>query len=153
MIFIGIRLLLKYTAFANMLLLRHIFEVSATEIPGVFGKLAMALALEFFLPIEKIINERGLLLNCVVGVAFLFTKELTFLGLAFLLVRLPTGLISVFAVSDGGHVAKAFALAFCWLAMRDFFYYWLHRLQHASKWLWAEHELHTPMNMLTPLLA
>ena len=26
--------------------------------------------------------------------------------------------------------------------MRDFFYYWLHRLQHASKWLWAEHALH-----------
>jgi sterol desaturase/sphingolipid hydroxylase (fatty acid hydroxylase superfamily) len=39
-------------------------------------------------------------------------------------------------------VVKCFGLGFAWLAARDFFYYWLHRLQHASKWLWAEHALH-----------
>src|SRR6185369_1324115 len=25
---------------------------------------------------------------------------------------------------------------------RDFFYYWFHRWQHHSKWLWAQHALH-----------
>jgi len=37
---------------------------------------------------------------------------------------------------------------------RDFFYYWFHRLQHASRWLWAEHELHHSdehMNVTTAL--
>jgi sterol desaturase/sphingolipid hydroxylase (fatty acid hydroxylase superfamily) len=34
------------------------------------------------------------------------------------------------------------AVGFACLMLRDFFYYWFHRLQHASKWLWWEHELH-----------
>lgn len=29
-----------------------------------------------------------------------------------------------------------------WMAVNDFFYYWWHRLQHTSSWLWAQHELH-----------
>jgi sterol desaturase/sphingolipid hydroxylase (fatty acid hydroxylase superfamily) len=41
----------------------------------------------------------------------------------------------------GGALA-VFALTCLALATHDFFYYWLHRLQHSSKWLWAEHELH-----------
>jgi sterol desaturase/sphingolipid hydroxylase (fatty acid hydroxylase superfamily) len=34
------------------------------------------------------------------------------------------------------------ATAPLWLAVHDFFYYWLHRFQHHSRWLWAEHMLH-----------
>jgi len=29
-----------------------------------------------------------------------------------------------------------------WLAVSDFFFYWWHRLQHTSAWLWALHEVH-----------
>jgi sterol desaturase/sphingolipid hydroxylase (fatty acid hydroxylase superfamily) len=35
-----------------------------------------------------------------------------------------------------------FALTCLVIVTQDFLYYWLHRLQHSSKWLWAEHELH-----------
>jgi sterol desaturase/sphingolipid hydroxylase (fatty acid hydroxylase superfamily) len=41
-----------------------------------------------------------------------------------------------------GGAFEVFALSCLAVATHDFFYYWLHRLQHSSKWLWAEHELH-----------
>ena len=41
-----------------------------------------------------------------------------------------------------GGAFEVFALSCLAVAAHDFFYYWLHRLQHTSKWLWAEHELH-----------
>jgi sterol desaturase/sphingolipid hydroxylase (fatty acid hydroxylase superfamily) len=42
----------------------------------------------------------------------------------------------------GGGAFAVFALSCVAIAGQDFFYYWLHRLQHTSRWLWAEHELH-----------
>lgn len=41
-----------------------------------------------------------------------------------------------------GGAFEVFALSLLALAANDFLYYWFHRLQHSSKWLWAEHELH-----------
>lgn len=84
----------------------------------------------------------GLGLNCIAGFLYLFAQELVYLGLAYWLVRLPAGRLSLLAISDHGRVPRALGLAFVWLAARDFFYYWLHRMQHASKWLWAEYALH-----------
>lgn len=123
-------------------MLIHVLRILAGEIPAVIATCVLAFIFESFLPIERMIDGRGLVLNCVVGFSFFLVKELTLLSLAFVFVQLPQGRISALAVSDGGNVAKALGLAFIWLAMRDFFYYWLHRLQHASKWLWAEHALH-----------
>ena len=51
------------------------------------------------------------------------------------------GLISL-PVSDRGILPFAIILAFTSSILRDFFYYWFHRLQHASRWLWAQHALH-----------
>jgi sterol desaturase/sphingolipid hydroxylase (fatty acid hydroxylase superfamily) len=123
-------------------MLYHVFESLVARVPTIFWTFILAFVVERLLPIDAMISGRGLLLNCIVGLFFLFVQELSFLALAFLLVHPRLGLISLFAVSDGGNIPKAFCLAFFWLAMRDFFYYWLHRLQHASKWLWAEHALH-----------
>lgn len=123
-------------------MLLQILEVLAVEIPAIFWTFILVFVVERLLPIDKVMDGGGLVLNCTVGFFFLFVKDLTFLVLASLLLHVPPGRISLFAVSDGGNVGKAFGLAFCWLAMRDFFYYWLHRLQHGSSWLWAEHALH-----------
>jgi sterol desaturase/sphingolipid hydroxylase (fatty acid hydroxylase superfamily) len=41
-----------------------------------------------------------------------------------------------------GGAFEVVALTFSMIATQDLFYYWLHRFQHTSKWLWAEHELH-----------
>lgn len=41
-----------------------------------------------------------------------------------------------------GGTFEVLALSCLAIAAMDFFTYWLHRLQHSSKWLWAEHELH-----------
>lgn len=125
-----------------MLLLHHIFSILVGQIWSGFWIFVLIFAVEQLLPIEKLIDGRGVLLNCAVSLSFLFIQNLTFLVAASLLLHVPHGRISILAVSDGGHVAKAFALSFVWLATRDFLYYWLHRLQHSSKWLWAEHALH-----------
>jgi sterol desaturase/sphingolipid hydroxylase (fatty acid hydroxylase superfamily) len=55
------------------------------------------------------------------------------------------------APTSGGAVA-AFFLAFVPLFAYDFFYYWFHRLQHASSWLWEVHRLHhseSALNVMT----
>lgn len=41
-----------------------------------------------------------------------------------------------------GGAFAVLALSFLAIATHDFFYYWLHRLQHSSRWLWAQHEVH-----------
>ena len=53
--------------------------------------------------------------------------------------RLPgSGIFALSARSVWG------GLGMCaiYLFAHDFFYYWLHRAQHASRWLWPMHELH-----------
>jgi sterol desaturase/sphingolipid hydroxylase (fatty acid hydroxylase superfamily) len=124
-----------------MLVVRHVFALLSVEVPAILATLVIVSVIEQFLPTEKEFNGRGVALNCVVGFCFLFVKELTLLGLSVLLVRLPSGMILSFA-ADQGNIARSFGLVFAWLAIRDFFYYWMHRLQHGSKWLWAEHALH-----------
>jgi len=42
----------------------------------------------------------------------------------------------------GSQPVYAFLLAFLPFFVFDFFYYWFHRLQHVSPWLWQVHRLH-----------
>jgi sterol desaturase/sphingolipid hydroxylase (fatty acid hydroxylase superfamily) len=44
--------------------------------------------------------------------------------------------------SAGARVALLGLFAFVPLFIFDFFYYWFHRWQHASPWLWEQHKLH-----------
>jgi sterol desaturase/sphingolipid hydroxylase (fatty acid hydroxylase superfamily) len=44
--------------------------------------------------------------------------------------------------ADQGILLRALALAFLAIALRDFFYYWFHRWQHSSSWLWKMHAIH-----------
>lgn len=126
----------------NLALLHHILGILAARILSTFWLFVFVLAVEQILPVERIIEGRGLLVNCVAGFFYLFGVTLSSLIVGSLLLHVQVGRISAFAVSDGGSLAKAFGLSFCVMAMRDFFYYWFHRLQHRSKWLWAEHALH-----------
>lgn len=62
--------------------------------------------------------------------------------------------IRLFPIFPLSNIAWAFPAAMLALILRDFFYYWFHRLQHSSRWLWAEHELHHSdehMNVTTAL--
>jgi sterol desaturase/sphingolipid hydroxylase (fatty acid hydroxylase superfamily) len=64
------------------------------------------------------------------------------LWLVLLVKRVPFAGFIDLRLSDHGALWAALLLSFLSLAVYDFFYYWMHRLQHASRWLWAEHELH-----------
>lgn len=136
------------------MLLHHILGAMGGKVSAALWLFVFVFAVEQILPAEKILEARGLFLNCVTGFFYLFATTLTSLVVASLLLHIPLGRISAFAVSDGGSLAKAFGLSFFSLATRDFFYYWLHRLQHGSKWLWAQHSLHHAdehMNITTSL--
>ena len=51
-------------------------------------------------------------------------------------------LIRVDLASAGSNAIAGFAVAFIPFLIFDFFYYWFHRCQHASPWLWELHRLH-----------
>lgn len=112
------------------------------RVVALFWIFVAGFVVERFLPAERLIDPSGLIRNCVIGFFFVLIWQVSLIGLSVALIKTRPGLISALALSDGGNPFKAFALAFAWLALRDFFYYWFHRLQHASRWLWAEHAVH-----------
>jgi len=62
-------------------------------------------------------------------------------GVAVVMRHATQGLIDLKALGFGGIAGAALAV-FLSTAIFDFFYYWLHRLQHGSTILWQEHLLH-----------
>jgi sterol desaturase/sphingolipid hydroxylase (fatty acid hydroxylase superfamily) len=125
-----------------MMLLHQIVGIMGGRMWAAFWLFLLVLGIEQLLPVERILDGPGLFLNCAAGFFYFFAGSLASLVASSLLLHVPLGRISAFAVTDGGDIAKALALSFGSLAVRDFFYYWFHRLQHGSKWLWAEHALH-----------
>ena len=111
-----------------------------------FGIFIWGFVIERFRPVEPKVNESELLRNCAIGFCFIFVRECMSFLLALTLINSLfsswTGVFTLIGRPDEGSILRCFALGFAYLAVRDFFYYWLHRLQHTSKWLWAEHALH-----------
>jgi len=119
-----------------------LFLAVLKNVYGIFWVFVLAFVAERFLPIEDSISGRSMRLNYIVGFFALLFEQLGLVSISYFLVRPMPSLSSVFTISDSSSFGKAFAVGFCWFVTRDFFYYWFHRLQHASKWLWAEHALH-----------
>src|SRR5712692_7680479 len=95
---------------------------------------------------DRSITKANRAFNCAYTVFFQvfdFTAGSLFAMYVYsLAVKMPgKGLISL-PVSDRGILPFAIILAFTSSILRDFFYYWFHRLQHASRWLWAQRALH-----------
>jgi sterol desaturase/sphingolipid hydroxylase (fatty acid hydroxylase superfamily) len=129
----------------------YFFDASVARVAMIGLFFAIGFTLEWIASISKITLQHRVF-NCACGIFFQLTDIVTsfYVGvLVYSLVKHP--LISI-AASDRHHFLFALALAFAWMALRDFFYYWLHRWQHSSKWLWAEHALHhsdEDMNLTT----
>jgi len=115
-------------------------------LPINLGMLALITLLEFALPAAGprkpfkgyIFNFNIGLLGNLVGV---FLTSVVGTGVVSLGGVLGLGWIDLrFSAGHGiGAIFAAFLLSqFIW----DFFYYWLHRLQHESPFLWQEHKLH-----------
>jgi sterol desaturase/sphingolipid hydroxylase (fatty acid hydroxylase superfamily) len=66
--------------------------------------------------------------------------------------RYVPGLVGLIKLRDLGGASAAWLVLY--LCAFDFFYYWLHRAQHAIPWLWSIHRLHhteTHLNVTTTL--
>jgi len=124
--------------FIAVFLRQRIVQVSAFFLIGfVVERLATA---------DRSITKANRAFNCAYTVFFQvfdFTAGSLFAMYVYsMAVKMPgKGLISL-PVSDRGILPFAIILAFSSSILRDFFYYWFHRLQHASRWLWAQHALH-----------
>jgi sterol desaturase/sphingolipid hydroxylase (fatty acid hydroxylase superfamily) len=71
------------------------------------------------------------ILGSVIGLA-VASVTLALPGAGF--IRLP--------IRQAPTLVEIVGITFAWISVRDVFYYWFHRWQHASAWLWAQHELH-----------
>jgi sterol desaturase/sphingolipid hydroxylase (fatty acid hydroxylase superfamily) len=111
-----------------------------------FFYFALITPFEFLRAADKSSTLRNALFNIRHGVLFqaldisigvYFTAWVTLLAH-----RLPFyGLLDL-GIRDRGSLWLALPVSFGVLAIQDFFYYWWHRLEHSSMWLWAIHELH-----------
>jgi sterol desaturase/sphingolipid hydroxylase (fatty acid hydroxylase superfamily) len=93
--------------------------------------------------IDSVPSRKELLLNCAHVLVF-YAADLSVgvITIYYLKVFFDRVLHYKAPIHFHGGVLAVLALSFLAIATHDFFYYWLHRLQHTSKWLWAEHELH-----------
>jgi sterol desaturase/sphingolipid hydroxylase (fatty acid hydroxylase superfamily) len=120
-----------------------LFSLLTARILALAVLFALGILAERVLPADPRTDFRGILLNCSAGFFFLLSEAMAAMLVASLFIHFSwTGVLTFLAVPDRGNLLRCIALAFSWLAFRDFFYYWLHRFQHRSKWLWAEHALH-----------
>lgn len=117
----------------------HIFLDVASKLAFFSLVFLLGFAVEQIRPVERVFDGPGLIRNYVVGYFFLFGQEMALIGFGFVMVHSGHAL---FSLGNDRSLWKAVGPAFVWLFARDFFYYWFHRLQHSSKWLWAQHALH-----------
>ena len=83
-------------------------------------------------------------------IAFNIGYTLVFIFLTHLLVPPLAAITAPWIAEYGGWLAISLPNGLGWQLLQgllfffcfDFFYYWLHRLQHVSPWLWAQHKLH-----------
>lgn len=105
---------------------------------------AFALA-ERFWPAGPHKNLRGWLLNSALTLLYIFAPVTVAALIAMILAALGStlglGLIDLRPAFRSG-VAGAALTTIIWIAVFDFFYYWWHRFQHESSFLWRIHKLH-----------
>jgi sterol desaturase/sphingolipid hydroxylase (fatty acid hydroxylase superfamily) len=83
-------------------------------------------------------------------IAFNLAYTVPFIFLTHLLVPPLAAITAPLVAAYGGWIPVSLPGGFGWQLLQgliyflafDFFYYWLHRLQHVSPWLWAQHKLH-----------
>ena len=105
---------------------------------------ALGFSVELMLPVENERDKKGLTLNCLHAVWFTFCDmtlgALVGVFITIFVFRLPWhGLINL---RSEHRISPSIVMTSVTVAAADFLYYWFHRLQHASRWLWPQHELH-----------
>jgi sterol desaturase/sphingolipid hydroxylase (fatty acid hydroxylase superfamily) len=120
--------------------------------------------LEWFYPVERDNRYRNLPVSLFASAVYLLLTPianfLPGLVIATLVHRVSSpwfnldlsGLLA--KTSGAAHFALLVPLALLPLLIFDFFYYWLHRWQHTSRWVWEQHRLHhteESMNVATSL--
>jgi sterol desaturase/sphingolipid hydroxylase (fatty acid hydroxylase superfamily) len=142
----------------------HFFTwIAATYSQGFFGLWASVVLLGVLLhlaervrPAERDQSYRGMLANGAFTLIFAFLSPVALVGANYLAGSFLASVIArlsgpLFAIDLDGltndypdlvRIALLAPLVLLPLLVYDFFYYWFHRLQHSSTWLWQQHKLH-----------
>jgi sterol desaturase/sphingolipid hydroxylase (fatty acid hydroxylase superfamily) len=134
-------------------MIHHFISVAVVRLTMLLIFFIPGLVIEWIAPISKI-SARHRAFNFACGAIFMFTDIASSSYVTWVILSLSRHPLISLAASDHHRWVFALSLAFMWVALRDFFYYWLHRWQHSSEWLWAEHALHhsdEDMNVTTAL--
>ncbi len=119
------------------------FHVLAWRITFVFAIYLIGFIVESNGRIDDTPNRKGILLNSLHVIVYhgadLSIGVMTSYYMMLLIHRIP---FYKPPIHIRGGALQVFALTCLTIATQDFLYYCLHRLQHSSKWLWAQHELH-----------
>ena len=98
-------------------------------------------------PVPADAHGQSVRLNLGVAVLYFVAEALFAIGgrlaLVAFVAKLPgAGLLSEWWLFNASSAAAVIGAACVYIAVEDFFDYWLHRAQHRWSWLWAIHELH-----------
>jgi sterol desaturase/sphingolipid hydroxylase (fatty acid hydroxylase superfamily) len=89
---------------------------------------------------------RGMWVNAVFTTLYFLADgtigAATSFALMWVVVALPGSGFIHLPIAQHPPLWQILAWGFVWMAIIDFFFYWLHRAQHRWEWLWAIHELH-----------
>jgi sterol desaturase/sphingolipid hydroxylase (fatty acid hydroxylase superfamily) len=105
-------------------------------------QIAVFFLLGFVVESVSIADELNTARNVGFNVAWAALRTVLDVSFGIALAVWLTNRLSPYALFPLSRIAWVFPAALLAFFLRDFFYYWFHRLQHSSKWLWAEHELH-----------
>ena len=133
--------------------INYFLDAAYTHLTYAAVFLGIGYLIERFVPVVKL-TARDRLLNCACGLLSVIADIVAGFYLGYFLYPFLRHPLITVPLADHHRVIFAILLAFLWGCVRDFFYYWFHRLQHASKWLWAEHALHhsdTAINVTTAI--
>jgi sterol desaturase/sphingolipid hydroxylase (fatty acid hydroxylase superfamily) len=123
--------------------LDHFLGDLGWRVAAVFLVYLIGLLIEENGRIDDAPNQKGLVLNSVHVLVFHGADlSIGVITVYYLKLLFDKGLHYKAPIHFHGGAFEILALSCLAVAAHDFFYYWLHRLQHSSKWLWAEHELH-----------
>ena len=123
--------------------IENILANSWVEVKVAMVIYGIGMAIEQFLPAQKDQPLKDIMFNLVYTVIFVFVSAF--------LVRSTNWIIDPVVAWAGGPLLQfsmaelpmaELLYAFTFFVIFDFFYYWFHRFQHTSRFLWAQHKFH-----------
>jgi sterol desaturase/sphingolipid hydroxylase (fatty acid hydroxylase superfamily) len=123
--------------------IQNLMATSWVDIKIAMTVYCVGLSIEYFLPAERNQPAKDLIFNLLYTILFVFVSASLMRSTAWIIkpvVSWAGGPLLQYEFGQTVWSELLYVLTFFFIF--DFFYYWFHRLQHRSKFLWAQHKFH-----------